>query len=51
MEIPSHLVGCPFCGWMSRDCEVKNVPAFLRQHQEHIQDLEPNSGDSEEVYE
>jgi hypothetical protein len=35
---------------MSRDGEVGNAPAIVRQHQKNIQDLKPESGHSEKVY-
>src|SRR4051812_49337056 len=50
MGMPLAVAGCPFCRWMRRHCEVKNAPAIVRQHQEHIQDLKPDSWDGEGVY-
>jgi hypothetical protein len=49
-ECLSQLLSGPFCTRMSRDGEVGNAPAIVRQHQKNIQDLKPESGHSEKVY-
>lgn len=37
-----HLMSRPFCSRMSRDGEVNNSPALVRQHEKHVEDLKTN---------
>src|SRR5215468_6783825 len=40
-ESLSQLLGSPLSRRMSGDAKVQNAPPVVRQHQEHVQDLEP----------
>src|SRR5262249_42579511 len=35
-----QLLSSPLCGRMSSDTKMQNAPTIMRQHQEHVQDLE-----------
>ena len=45
----AQLVSRPLGRRMCCDREVKDAPTFMRQHQEHIQNLKPNGGHGEEI--
>src|SRR5215468_5752866 len=44
-----QLLSSPLCGRMSGDAKMQNAPTIMRQHQEHIQDLEPDRRHRKEV--
>ena len=48
-EIITQLLGGPLGGGMGRDAEVKNPAPVVRQHQEDIQDPEPDCRHREEI--
>src|SRR5215472_6074158 len=35
------MLGGPLCGRMRSNTEMQSAPPVVRQHQEHVQDLEP----------
>ena len=45
----SQLLASPLGGWVASHVEVKNAPTIVSQNQEHVQDLEADCGDSEEI--
>ena len=45
----AKLLGCPFRSRMSRHAEVENASPVVRQHQKHVQDLEPDRWHREKV--
>src|ERR1035437_5730102 len=45
----AYLLSSPLRRWMRRDCEMHNASAIMRQHQKHVQDLEPDRRHGEEV--
>jgi hypothetical protein len=47
-RVPELLSG-PFCGRMRRYADVENPAPVVCQHQEHVQDLEPDGWHGEEV--
>src|SRR6516162_10260546 len=47
-RLPQLLRG-PFRGWMSGDAKMQNAPPLMRQHQQHVEDLEPDGRYRKEV--
>ena len=45
----AHLLRSPLRRRMSCDCEMHDSSALVRQHQKHVQDLEPDGRHGEEV--
>jgi hypothetical protein len=46
----AKLLGRPLCSRMSRYAEVENASPIVRQHQKHVQDLEPDRWHGEKVH-
>ena len=45
----AHLLRCPFRSWMCRDREMIDASPIVCQYQKHIQNLEPDRRQGEEV--
>jgi hypothetical protein len=46
----AHLLCRPLSRWMGSHREVHDAPAFMRQNQKHVQDLEPDRRYGEKVH-
>ena len=44
-----QLLRAPFRGWMSGDAKMQNAPPLMRQHQQHVEHLEPDGRYRKEV--
>src|SRR5215470_17533888 len=45
----SQLLTRPLSGWMATHVEVKNAPTIMSQDQKHVECLETDGGDREEI--